>query len=49
MGFMMIPGSKNVVHIKDNLYILDFTLTEGKWSKLQAYQWKHYYIRTDAA
>lgn len=36
MGFMMIPGSKNVVHIKDNLYILDFTLTEGKWSKLQA-------------
>ena len=26
MGFVVIPGSKNVDHIKDNLDILDFRI-----------------------
>lgn len=28
MGFVVIPGSKNIEHIKDNLDIFDFTLTD---------------------
>ena len=28
MGFVVIPGSKNVDNIRDNLDILDFRLTE---------------------
>ena len=28
MGFVVIPGSKNVDHIKDNLDIMDFRMTE---------------------
>lgn len=28
MGFIVIPGSKNVEHIKDNLNIFDFSLTK---------------------
>ena len=28
MGFAVIPGSKNVAHIRDNLNILDFKLTK---------------------
>lgn len=34
MGFVVIPGSKNVAHIKDNLDILDFTLTEGEMAEI---------------
>ena len=30
MGFVVIPGSKNVDHIKDNLNILDFKLTDDQ-------------------
>ena len=30
MGFVVIPGSKNVDHIKDNLDILDFSLTDDE-------------------
>ena len=48
MGFAVIPGSKNVDHIKDNLDILDFTLTEEEMneiSKLDKDQ--RYYHMTD--
>ena len=30
MGFVVIPGSKNVEHIKDNADIFDFTLTDDE-------------------
>ena len=48
MGFVVIPGSKNTDHIKDNLDILDFTLTDEdmqKISKLDKDQ--RYYHRTE--
>ena len=34
MGFVIIPGSKNVDHIKDNLDILDFKLTDGEMEEI---------------
>ena len=34
MGFAVIPGSKNVDHIKDNLDILDFTLTDEEMAEI---------------
>ena len=34
MGFVVIPGSKNVEHIKDNLDILDFKLTDGEMAEI---------------
>ena len=34
MGFVVIPGSKNVAHIKDNLDILDFTLTDEEMAEI---------------
>ncbi len=34
MGFVVIPGSKNVAHIKDNLDILDFSLTEAEMAEI---------------
>ncbi len=49
MGFSVIPGSKNVDHIKDNLNILDFSLTEeemGEIAKLD--KGVRYYYRTEA-
>ena len=49
MGFSVIPGSKNVDHIKDNLNILDFSLTEeemGEIAKLD--KGVRYYHRTEA-
>ena len=33
MGFVVIPGSKNVDHIRDNLDIMDFTLTDEEMAK----------------
>ncbi len=48
MGFVVIPGSKNVAHIKDNLDILDFQLTEGEMAEIAKLdKGKRYYIRTD--
>ena len=50
MGFVVIPGSKNVDHIKDNLDIMDFTLTGdemGEIAKLN--KGVRYYTRTDEA
>ena len=50
MGFVVIPGSKNVAHIKDNLNILDFTLTDGEMLEIaKLNKGKRYYTRTDAA
>ena len=50
MGFVVIPGSKNADHIKDNLNIFDFTLTDeemGQIAKLD--KGVRYYTRTDEA
>ena len=49
MGFVVIPGSKNVAHIKDNLDILDFTLTDNEMNEIATLDKdKRYYHRTDA-
>ena len=49
MGFVVIPGSKNVAHIRDNLDILDFTLTDAEMSEIVALdKGVRYYNRTDA-
>ena len=48
MGFVVIPGSKNVAHIKDNLDILDFTLTEDEVARIALLdKGERYYHRTD--
>ena len=49
MGFAVIPGSKNVDHIKDNLNILDFTLSEEEMAEIAKLdKGVRYYHRTDA-
>ena len=49
MGFVVIPGSKNVDHIKDNLDIMDFKLTDNEMNEIaQLDREKRYYHRTDA-
>ncbi len=49
MGFVVIPGSKNVDHIRDNLSILDFTLTEAEMAEIAKLDKDvRYYHRTDA-
>ena len=48
MGFAVIPGSKNVDHIKDNLDILDFTLSEEEMAEIAKLdKGMRYYLRTD--
>lgn len=50
MGFIVIPGSKNKDHIKDNINIFDFKLSKedmNEVSKLNNNQRR--YIRTDEA
>jgi diketogulonate reductase-like aldo/keto reductase len=48
MGFVVIPGSKNVNHIKDNLNILDFKLTDDEMKKIaELDKNERYYHRTD--
>ena len=48
MGFAVIPGSRNVDHIKDNLNILDFTLTEDDMKEIAKLDKDiRYYHRTD--
>ena len=34
MGFIVIPGSKNVEHIKDNIDIFDFTLSQDDMNQI---------------
>ncbi len=49
MGFVVIPGSKNVAHIKDNLDILDFALTDYEMAQIATLDKdQRYYHRTDA-
>ena len=48
MGFAVIPGSKNVDHIKDNLDILDFKLTDEEMAEIAKLdKGERYYHRTD--
>ena len=48
MGFAVIPGSKNVDHIRDNLNILDFVLTGQEMEEIAALDRDmRYYHRTD--
>ena len=50
MGFVVIPGSRNVDHIRDNLDILDFMLTDAEMTEIGGLNRdKRYYIRTDEA
>ena len=49
MGFIVIPGSKNVDHIKDNFNIFDFELTDDEMKRIaDINKNKRYYIRTDS-
>ena len=48
-GFVVIPGSKNVDHIRDNLNILEFTLTDAEMAEIAKLDKNmRYYNRTDA-
>ncbi|MBR1864950.1 MAG: aldo/keto reductase [Lachnospiraceae bacterium] len=50
MGFVVIPGSKNVKHIKDNMDILDFTLTDEEMAEIaKLNKGARYYTRTAEA
>ncbi len=49
MGFVVIPGSKNIDHIKDNLNILDFKLSPGEMTEIgKLNKSVRYYNGTDA-
>ena len=49
MGFVVIPGRKIVDHIRDNLDILDFTLTDEEMAQIAKLdKGERYYHRTDA-
>ena len=49
MGFVVIPGSKNLDHIRDNLNILDFSLTDEEMLEIAKLDKDvRYYHRTDA-
>lgn len=46
-GNIVIPGSKNPEHIKDNFNLFDFSLTEAEMGKIKAlHQGKRYYTST---
>ena len=48
MGFAVIPGSRNVEHIRDNLDILDFTLTDAEMAEIARFdKGVRYYHRTE--
>ena len=50
MGFVVIPGSRNVDHIRDNLDIIDFTLTDDEMAEIaKLNKGVRYYTRTDEA
>ena len=47
-GFAVIPGSKNVNHIRDNLDIFDFSLTDEEMAEIAKLdKGKRYYYRTN--
>lgn len=46
-GNIVIPGSKNPAHIRDNFALFDFALTEDEMNRIaQLDQGKHYYTST---
>jgi len=48
MGFAVIPGSKNVDHIRDNLNIMEFSMTEEEMAEIaKLNKGVRYYHRTD--
>ena len=48
MGFVVIPGRKNVDHIRDNLAIMDFELNTDEMAKIATLdKGERYYHRTD--
>ncbi len=48
MGFSVIPGSRNISHIRDNLDILDFKLSDEEMSHIATLDKdERYYHRTD--
>ena len=48
MGFVVIPGSKNVDHIRDNLNIMDFELTADEMAEIAKLdKGERYYHRTE--
>ncbi|MBR0496794.1 MAG: aldo/keto reductase [Treponema sp.] len=48
MGFVVIPGSKNVDHIRDNLAIMDFELTDDEMAEIAKLdKGERYYHRTE--
>ena len=50
MGFVVIPGSRNVARIRDNLDIMDFTLTDDEMAEIaKLNKGVRYYTRTDEA
>ena len=50
MGFVVMPGSRNVDHIRDNLDIMDFTLTDDEMAEIaKLNKGVRYYTRTDEA
>lgn len=50
VGNAVIPGSKNVDHIRDNINIFDFTLTDDDLAEIARLdQNKRYYTATEEA
>lgn len=50
MGFIVIPGSKNINHIKDNIDIFDFSLTKDDMAEISTLNnGQRRYNRTDEA
>ena len=48
MGFIVIPGSRNLEHIKENRDIFDFTLTDAEMAKIaELNKGVRYYTRTE--
>ena len=49
MGFAVIPGSRNPAHVRENLDILDFSLSADEMARIAALdKGVRYYNRTDA-
>lgn len=50
MGFIAIPGSKNINHVRENFDIFDFKLSEEDMKKIESINKKErYYVRTEEA
>lgn len=50
MGFIVIPGTKNLDHVRENFDIFDFELSDNDMKEIaKINKNKRYYIRTDEA